>query len=101
MIEKHECFPYAEKYARTESLVCEDREIRLALPEWVPKFELVDFSFLKSGLLFLLLKDISTEGFGAPPGAVVLAKPLEDGRYSAIMWHGTSPGVLEKSEARD
>ena len=45
MIEKHECFPYAEKYARTESLVCEDREIRLALPEWAQSLNSLILAF--------------------------------------------------------
>ena len=101
MIEKHECFPYRETSTRTESLVCDDRAIRLVMPEWVPEFEVVEASFLKSGLLFLLLKDTSTTGFGAPLGAVVLAQPTEDGRYSAVMWHSTYPGLLKRTRLSD
>ena len=51
-----------------------DREIRLVLPEWMPEFEITESSLLKSGLLFLLLKDPGTQGFGGPLGGIVLAK---------------------------
>ena len=85
--EKHECGPMS---TRVELVQTDGETIRLHVPQWVPRFELVEFS-RSHEKLYLILKDLESVGWDEPQGIVAIATQKPDGSFAAILWHYTYP----------
>lgn len=89
MVEKHECFHYA---ARSETLQLDGESIELKLPEWAVRFEVVEAQ-RTSTRLFLILRDLETQGWDDNLGIVAIATRQPDGSYAVVFWHATYPYI--------
>ena len=89
LAEKHECFGYQP---RSEHLEIGGRQFELIVPSWVPRFEVVRAS-CEQDTMFLLLRDLETQGWDDSLGIVVVARQTADEQYAVVLWHGTFPYI--------
>jgi len=98
LVEKHECF-HCEM--RSEEIQIHDETVELLVPSWAVRFEVVEGQ-KSSNKLFLILRDLETQGWDDPLGIVAIAVQELDqvSRYRVILWHATYPYIWKHLDPR-
>ena len=91
MVEKHECF---DCEMRIENIQVGDEAVELLVPHFAVRFEVVEMQ-KSSNRLFLILRDLETQGWDDSLGivAVALREPDVEKRYRVLFWHATYPYI--------